>query len=111
MKPQKLIILIGILFTSIYANANLETERKDSSKTAHQFCLSNEDCIDVVSMELDSLYHQGLNEPRNTSIGTLINRKEKFFVDYCRHSKNKDKLCETYKNQLMLKYITGLLDR
>lgn len=107
---SKFIISILILSMSLATNADLLTEQKHSSKTAQHFCFKNTDCVDIVSMELDSLYHQGLNEPKSTNIGTLINRKEKSFADYCRHAKDKN-ICETYKNQLMLKYMTGLLDR
>lgn len=81
-----------------------------TDKAANKFCLNDKECIDVVSLELDSLYNQGLNEDKPTTVGTLINRKAKTLADYCTHSKNK-RLCEVYKNQLMLRYMTGLLDR
>ena len=106
------LIAVTFIMASALSNANIDIENKQSSKTANQFCSQNDECVDVVAMELDALYYQGLNEPRNTSIGTLINRKEKYYIDYCKHSKEKLKYsCESYKNQLMLKYITGLLDR
>ena len=81
-----------------------------NDKTVNKFCLSDKECIDIVSLELDSLYNQGLNEISSPTVGTLINRKAKSLSDYCTHSDNR-RLCESYKNQLMLRYMSGLLDR
>lgn len=90
--------------------ADSKVEYNHSESTARQYCLSDKECFDIVSMELDSYYRQGINESGSTSIGTHINRKDKKLADYCKHADNK-KSCIDYKNQLMLKYITGLLDR
>ena len=112
MNILKMIFVAGILAVPIATNANIGVEYKQSSKTANQFCLKNKECVDVVAMELDALYYQGLNEPRSTTIGTLINRKDRSLLDYCQHTGASIKdSCEEYKNQLMLKYIMGLLDR
>lgn len=102
---MKFLILIMAAISTIAVASPPSTE-----KAANKFCLSDKECIDVVSLELDSLYNQGLNESTPTTVGTLINRKSKSFSTYCDHSPNA-KLCEAYKNQLMLRYMAGLLDR
>ena len=92
----------------VITHANVEDKR--TTKTADSFCYANDECKDIVSLELDGMYHKGLNERAQVSVGALINRKAKEFGDFCLHTKDKT-MCENYKNQLMLKYITGLLDR
>lgn len=108
----KIALALALGLTPI-ANAEAKRENVEynqSNKTASIFCSNNEECIDVVAMELDAMYYQGVNETNQHTMGTLINRKDRSLADYCNHAKDK-KSCETYKNQLMLKYMTGLLDR
>lgn len=108
MKLLNLLCLsVVMLVPSFVYAAQSETE---VTKTAKLFCDANKECVDVVSMELDGMYYQGLNEKKEVTIGTLINRKARSLNSYCEYSKD-PKLCESYKNQLMLRYITGLLDR
>lgn len=112
MKSKIFIVLLGALLASGSAIAKENDEHRQSNKTAGLFCSTNEDCIDVVAMELDALYFQGLNESHQTTMGTLINRKDRSLKDYCAHTKDKAKdMCELYKNQLMIKYMSGLLNR
>lgn len=85
-------------------------DHPDIEKTAKQFCTSNVECVDLITMELEGFYHQGLNEGHDVTIGTHINRKARSLISYCEYSRDK-KTCETYKAQLMLKYMNGLLDR
>ncbi|EQA7786726.1 hypothetical protein ACX818_001320 [Acinetobacter baumannii] len=108
MKLLKLIVILGALVAPMVASAS--TEDKRTSKAAGQVCSTNAECIDLVSIQLDGMYFMGLNERDKASIGTLINRKAKTLSSFCDHAEEK-KICENYKNQLMLKYITGLLDR
>ena len=108
---KKIILMsIAVILTQLAYGADLTPEYKDSTKTAIVFCSKDKQCVDVVSMELDGMYYQGLNETQKTTIGTLINRKDRELADYCYKAKDKNK-CETYRNQLMLKYMTGLLER
>ncbi|QGT53898.1 valyl tRNA synthetase modifier [Acinetobacter phage vB_AbaM_Konradin] len=109
MKLLKLIVITGALVAPILTNASVEDRR--TSKAASLVCSSNAECIDIVSMQLDGMYFMGLNErDRRASIGTLINRKSRSLDSLCEHAEDKA-MCENYKNQLMLKYIIGLLDR
>lgn len=111
MKLIKIATISMMLMIPIYGFAGIsKTEDVRTTKAANQFCSTNEECVDVVSMELDGMYWQGLNERDPVSIGTLINRKDRSLKSLCEHMSDK-KICETYKNQLMLKYMTGLLDR
>ncbi|AZU98680.1 hypothetical protein ABNavy71_134 [Acinetobacter phage AB-Navy71] len=108
MKLLKLIVILGAVFAPIVTSASIEERRTD--KAAGMVCSSNAECIDVVSMQLDGMYFMGLNERDKVSIGALINRKAKELASFCSHAEDRV-VCENYKNQLMLKYITGLLDR
>ena len=108
MTALKLVVILGALIAPILATASTEEKRTD--KAAEFVCSTNRECVDLVSMQLDGMYYMGLNETDNVSIGTFINRKSKTLMTFCRHAPDK-KVCETYKNQLMLKYMTGLLDR
>lgn len=84
--------------------------KNDLTKTAQWFCTNDKECIDIVSLELDSMYQQGLNEKDQATVGTLINRKARTLNNYCTHAPDK-KVCEAFKSQLMLKYMSGLLER
>lgn len=110
MKMKPFIVALGALIASSVALANMNDEYIQSNKTAGLYCSSNKECIDVVAMELDAMYYQGLNETKQHTVGTLINRKDRSLRDYCKHA-DKVEQCETYKNQLMLKYMSGLLNR
>lgn len=108
MTSIKLIVILGALVAPILSVASTEEVR--SAKTAEFVCYTNKDCVKFVSMQLDSMYYEGLNEREPVTLGTFINRKSKQLASFCDSSQDK-KVCENYKNQLMLKYITGLLDR
>ena len=103
MKTLALSALVCLMSSTAFASASAD-------KTAINFCDANKECIDIIAMELDGMYRQGLNESKHSTDGVLINRKARALNSYCMYAKNKD-LCEQYKNQLMLQYITGLLNR
>ena len=106
---MKLIILMIALITPVaYAANSVESNRTD--RVASHFCDTKKECVDIISMELESMYYKGHNERDKVSIGTLINRKTREYAGYCTHHVDKE-LCENYKNQLLLKYISGLLNR
>lgn len=108
MTSLKIAVILGALIAPIVSIASTEEVR--SAKTAEFVCYTNKDCVKLVSLQLDSMYNEGLNERDPVTLGTLINRKSKNLSHFCEGSKDKA-VCENYKNQLMLKYITGLLDR
>lgn len=108
MTTLKIVVILGVMFAPILSTASIEEKRTD--KTAEFVCSTDKECVDIVSMQLDGMYYTGLNETDPATIGTLINRKAKTLKNFCQHSEDK-RVCETYKNQLMLKYMTGLLDR
>lgn len=101
--------MIGIILVPIAALATPPEELR-TNKAATYVCSSNKECIDLVSMQLDGMYYEGRNEMDKASIGTLINRKSRSLKTFCDHAED-IKVCETYRNKLMLNYITGLLDR
>lgn len=98
------------IITSFSVNAYSAAADNQTSKAANMVCSIDKECSDLVSIQLDGMYYLGLNERDPASIGTLINRKAKSLQTFCEHAEDR-KICETYRNQLMLKYITGLLDR
>lgn len=108
MKLVKLIVAAGVIIAPVLTFASVEERR--TSRAADIVCSSNAECVDIVSIQLDGMYFMGLNERDKVSIGALINRKAKTLSSFCDHTEDKT-TCENYKNQLMLKYITGLLDR
>lgn len=109
MKLTHIIVVLGAIFASFAASAE-NTSEKRTSKAAETVCSKDRECTDLVSIQLDGMYYLGLNERDPVSIGALINRKAKTLQTFCEHAEDR-RICETYRNQLMLKYITGLLDR
>ncbi len=109
MKFIKLIVVMGALIAPMLSIAASTTETR-TNKTASNVCLNNAECADLVSIQLTGMYYSGLNEPNSVTIGTYINRKSKELHNFCDKASDK-KVCESYKNQLMIQYITGLLDR
>ncbi|ADG60037.1 valyl tRNA synthetase modifier [Acinetobacter phage Acj9] len=107
MKPFALIL--AMLLASPFSFAE-SIEDLRTTQAAEFVCLTDKECVDLVSLQLDGMYYEGLNERDPASIGTLINRKARSLRTFCHHAPDK-RLCETYKNKLMLKYMTGLLDR
>lgn len=105
MKFLIFVLALGLSFPVLAKESPLDLE-----KTASQFCVSNKECVDIISMELEGYYLQGLNQGHEVTIGTHINRKARSLVSYCEYSRDKQ-TCEKYKAQLMLKYMNGLLDR
>lgn len=107
MKSFALILALIALPTLSVASS---VEDLRTTKAAEFVCKTDKECVDLVSLQLDGLYFEGLNERDPASIGTLINRKARDLRSFCDHAPDK-RVCETYKNKLMLKYMTGLLDR
>lgn len=104
--------LLSVLFLlSITASVQSSTDADDlhMNNIADRLCNSNLKCKDIVIINLQGEYREGLNEKRSTSIGTLINNKQNSMKTFC--SGNEDAVCESYKQQLILHYIKGLLSR
>lgn len=106
--------IIMVFFIMLCAFSSTEVIAKPSKaevqKEAGWFCSTNTECMDIISLELESMYFQGLNERDPVTIGTLVNRKSRELANYCEYAPEK-KICEEYKSKLMLQYMTGLLDR
>ena len=109
---KALLLLVSLIIAMPTYSMTIEEERTE--KVAKQFCSTNKECNDLIAMELSSQLFQGQNDSRDRSvtIGTHINRKSKSLQSYCIHiPAQNQKLCEQYKNALLLKYINGLLER
>ncbi|ADJ19438.1 valyl tRNA synthetase modifier [Acinetobacter phage 133] len=106
---KKIALALALVLTPFMA-ADAKLSANEVQKEAGWFCSTNRECIDVISLELESMYFQGLNERDPVTIGTLVNRKHRELSGYCEYAPEK-KMCEAYKSKLMLQYITGLLDR
>lgn len=105
-------LLISLIVAMPVYSMTIEEARTE--KVAKQFCSTNKECNDMIAMELSSQLFQGQNDSRDRSvtIGTHINRKSKQLQSYCVHiPEDNKKLCEQYKNALLLKYINGLLEQ
>lgn len=107
---KQLLIIIAAVCALIAHPVYASTAENRTSKAAEVVCSKDKECTDLVSIQLDGMYFLGLNERDPASIGTLINRKAKTLQTFCEHAEDR-RVCENYRNQLMLKYITGLLDR
>lgn len=103
MKLKHVLVIFCLLSTTIYAS-DIEVQ-----KASDRLCQQNEACKDIVDMNLKGAYYEGLNEKQNVTIGTLINRKSKSLLPLCDGFDSS--LCKEYKDQIMLRYINGLLSR
>lgn len=103
MKIKYILFILCFLMTSAHAS-DVEVQ-----KATDKLCQQNEACKDIVDMNLKGAYYEGLNERQNVTIGTLINRKSKSLLPLCDGFDSV--VCKEYKDQIMLRYINGLLSR
>lgn len=80
----------------------------DSLRIAQTFCNTNAECVDILALELDSAFSEGVKDSRSTAQWTsLINRKAKSMKDLCDNAPNEN-ICMMYRDQLMARYMAGL---
>lgn len=101
MKPH----LLLLFFVSLGVHAN-----DNSIETAQRFCAKNQECIDILSMELDSSYQAGLKEGHKNTVNKLISSRRNKLSLFCEGSPVKD-MCIAYKDLLLENYIKGLSER
>lgn len=102
----KKILILGLVFS---LNAGAENAIWDDSlKSAKMFCGSNNECIDIIALELDSSYRAGLEAKiKGTRWDLAVNRRAKQLTDLCDKAPNED-LCFNYRNLLLQKFVIGL---
>lgn len=109
MKKLTILIIAIILNIGIISANAAQNNDPDVVKIHDKLCGANESCKDIVAINLNGAYYEGLNEKQDVTIGTLINRKSKSLVNLC--DGLDISVCKEYKDQLMLRYIKGLLSR
>lgn len=98
--------LIGLILAF---NINAEsTSMSDSMEIARTFCNVNIECADILALELDSAFNDGVKDSNSSAQwNTLINRKAKSWKDLCDKAPSKN-ICMMYRDQLMARYMAGL---
>ncbi|AJD81927.1 hypothetical protein YenMTG1_117 [Yersinia phage vB_YenM_TG1] len=102
-KPLVVLSLILVCTSDVKAD---DVVWKESIKTAKLFCGSNNECVDVIALELDSAYRDGqtaINKWRTDA----IKRKEKQLETFCDKAPNLT-MCVSYRENIMKQFISGL---
>lgn len=97
--------LLGLVLA---LNVNAEDSMPDSLRIAQTFCNTNTECVDILALELDSAFNDGVRDSSSSAQWTtLINRKAKSMKDLCVNAPNEN-ICLMYRDQLMARYMSGL---
>lgn len=101
----KHILILGLVF-SLNAGAT-DVIWDDSLKSAKLFCGSNNECIDIIALELDGSYRAGIEaKKKGTRWDLAVNRKAKQLTGLCDKAPNEE-LCFNYRNLLLQKFTLG----
>ena len=105
---MKKLIFILCMVCSFQAFSSDSNSMHESLRIAKAFCSANPECIDILALELDSAYDDGVRDSISKSQwSSLINRKAKQLNNLCDKAPNVE-VCKTYRDQLILRYIVGL---
>ncbi|ANA49460.1 valyl tRNA synthetase modifier [Salmonella phage vB_SnwM_CGG4-1] len=105
---RKIALVLSLLLTT-GANAS-EGIMEESLKIAKSFCSANVECIDILSLQLDGAYEDGVRASKNKSEwNVLINRKTKQLNNLCDKAPSAS-MCLDYRNRLLEQYMRGLTD-
>lgn len=105
MKKIGLLLCI-LLTTGVHAN-----ETDNSIQIAKRFCIANQECIDILALELDSSYQAGLRDGgKGSNTQDLITVKRKKLSSFCKGAPTGD-MCTAYRDTLLNNYIKGLSER
>ncbi|AFU64059.1 valyl-tRNA synthetase modifier [Salmonella phage vB_SenM-AKM_NP4] len=103
---QKIALVLSLLLIS-GANASGDN-MEESLKIAKSFCSTNAECIDILSLQLDGAYEDGVRASKSKSEwNVLINRKTKQLNNLCDKAPNTE-ICFDYRNRLLEQYMRGL---
>lgn len=100
-------ILLLLFFVTMGVHAN---EQDESIKIAKHFCSANQECIDILSLELDSSYEAGLRDGKKGNAGKLITARREKLSSFCIGAPVGD-MCIAYRDTLLNNYIKGLSKR
>ncbi|AKA61958.1 valyl tRNA synthetase modifier [Proteus phage SJ_PmiM] len=101
---KKLLLLFLVTFPVIASN-NME----ESIDVAKYFCGDDIECINILSVELSTSFHEGFLQSKKDAeykISALKN-KANSLSSLCEKAPNSE-ICETYRGALMDKYIAGI---
>lgn len=98
-----------IFFALLFSSSVWANYYDDSTNMAKHFCGNNSECIDIISLELDSAYYAGKEDIRrkNANPVNLVKNKKKKLSSLCDKAPNEE-LCLAYKASLLNLYIRGL---
>lgn len=95
--------LLTLLFVPFLCFAN---PMDDAINTAKHFCKDDQECINVLAVELDTSYYEGTQDADKDKLSAL---KDKMgtLKDLCESAPDLN-VCESYKVALMERYIAGI---
>ncbi len=95
----------------IFSTGVIANETDDSIKLAKMFCFSNQECVDIVALELDSSYQAGLRDgKKKNDTKKLITARRNKLSSFCKGAPSED-LCIAYRDSLLNNYIKGLSEK
>jgi hypothetical protein len=103
---KKLALVLGLMIsTGAYASGG---SMEESLNIAKSFCSTNTECIDILSLQLDGAYEDGVRASKSkVDWNVLMNRKTKQLNNLCDKAPDLD-ICLDYRNRLMEQYMKGL---
>ncbi|QQG32227.1 valyl tRNA synthetase modifier [Citrobacter phage CkP1] len=105
---QKLALVLGLMI-SVGAYASSES-MEESLHIAKSFCSTNIECVDILSLQLDGAYEDGVRASKSkVDWNVLMNRKTKQLNNLCDKAP-KIEICLDYRNRLMEQYMKGLTE-
>lgn len=104
---MKKIGLLLLFFVTMGVNAN---EQDNSIQIAKKFCITNQECIDNLAIELDSSYEAGLRDGGKGNQSKFINARREKLSTFCIGAPAGD-MCMAYRDSLLSNYIKGLSER
>ena len=104
MKKLLLCALIPFMVSANYYD--------ESTQIAKRFCKDNEECNNIISLELDSAYYSGKEDMKrkNANPANLIKNKKKKLSQLCDKAPNEE-MCLAYRESLMTLYMKGLFNQ
>jgi sensor histidine kinase YesM len=94
---------LTLLFVPFLSFAN---PMNDAINTAKHFCKDDQECINVLAVELDTSYYEGTLDVNKDKLSALEN-KMGTLKDLCESAPDLN-VCESYKIALMERYIAGI---
>ena len=102
---------IAFLFLMLITFSSFAATDENVMKIANNICSKDNECVNIIALELDKSYYDGINAKQKAeTLQASITKKENSLSNLCVKAPDRN-LCDYYKHELINEFYLGYTEK